>query len=228
MPATGLVGGKVFAADFGSRRSRALGRVASNPGRRDLCGRARRTRGGASRRLVCCVAGLEGIKQYEGDLRGHESSKFAVVVSRFNDLVTKALLDGAVAGLTRFGVEKENIDVVWVPGSFELPFMAKAMAKSDTYEAVICVGAVIRGSTSHYDAVVSGATSGAMSASLDSGVPVVFGVLTCDNMEQALDRAGGKLGNKGYEFAITALEMSSTIEQLKEDEKAIGRWGSDV
>jgi len=114
--------------------------------------------------------------------------------------------------------------VAWVPGSFELPLVAKTMAKSGKYDAVVAIGVVVRGATTHYDAVVSGATSGVLNASLDTGVPVVFGVLTCDTMEQALDRAGGKVGNKGGEAAVTAIEMANLLKSLRAEGKATNAW----
>lgn len=146
--------------------------------------------------------------------------RFAIVVAKFNSIVTKPLLDGAVDTLEERGVSSENVDVAWVPGSFELPLVAKSMAASGKYSAVICIGAVIRGATSHYDAVVSGATSGVLGCSVDTGVPVVFGVLTCDTMEQGMDRAGGKVGNKGAEAAITAIEMANLMATLRAEGKA--------
>jgi 6,7-dimethyl-8-ribityllumazine synthase len=150
--------------------------------------------------------------------------RFAVVVARFNDLVTKLLLEGALEHFERHGVSASDVDVAWVPGSFELPVVAKAMAKSGKYDAVVAIGVVVRGATAHYDAVVAGATSGVLNASSDSGVPVIFGVLTCDTMEQALDRAGGKVGNKGGEAAVTAIETASLLKQLRDQGKAAQPW----
>lgn len=158
-------------------------------------------------------------KTYHGRLDA-SGKKFAVVVARFNDLVTKLLAEGAVGALERHGASRDDIDVVWVPGSFELPVTAKAMGNSGKYAAVVAVGAVVRGATTHYEAVVSGATSGLLSAGLDTGVPTIFTVLTCDTMEQALDRAGGKVGNKGYEGAVTAVEMACLLEDLRKEGKA--------
>ena len=158
-------------------------------------------------------------KTYHGRLDA-SGKKFAVVVARFNDLVTKLLAEGAVGALERHGASPADIDVVWVPGSFELPVMAKTMGNSGKYDAIVAVGAVVRGATTHYDAVVSGATSGLLSAGLDTGVPTIFTVLTCDTMEQALDRAGGKVGNKGYEGAVTAVEMACLLEDLRKEGKA--------
>lgn len=142
--------------------------------------------------------------------------KFAIVVARFNDLVTRPLLDGALDGLARHGASvSTDVDVAWVPGSFELPLVARATAASGKYAAVIAIGAIVRGATTHYDAVVSAATSGCLSASADTGVPVIFTVLTTEDMEQALDRAGGKAGNKGYEGAVTAVEMSNLMADMR-------------
>jgi 6,7-dimethyl-8-ribityllumazine synthase len=150
--------------------------------------------------------------------------RFGIVVARFNDLVTKLLLEGALESFQRHGVGTDDIDVAWVPGSFELPLVSKAMAKSGKYDGVICIGAVVRGATTHYEAVVNGATGGILNATTDSGVPVVFGVLTCDTMEQALDRAGGKVGNKGGEAAVTAVEMSSLMRSMRAAGKAAPPW----
>ncbi|GAX78263.1 hypothetical protein CEUSTIGMA_g5705.t1 [Chlamydomonas eustigma] len=157
---------------------------------------------------------------YVGSVTADKGMKFAVVVARFNSLVTKELLEGAIEVFERHGVNPPDVDVAWVPGSFELPVVAKAMAKSGKYEAVVCIGAVIQGATSHYDAVVSAVTSGVLHASTDSGVPVIFGVLTTDSLEQGLDRAGGKVGNKGGEAAATAIEMASLMKKLKAEGKA--------
>ena len=144
------------------------------------------------------------------------NKKFAIVVARFNDLVTRPLLDGALDGLARHGASvSTDVDVAWVPGSFELPLVARAAAASGKYAAVIAIGAIVRGATTHYDAVVSAATSGCLSASADTGVPVVFTVLTTEDMEQALDRAGGKAGNKGYEGAVTAVEMANLMADMR-------------
>ncbi|PSC77064.1 6,7-dimethyl-8-ribityllumazine synthase [Micractinium conductrix] len=131
--------------------------------------------------------------------------------------------EGSLVGTgMKFGVV--DVDVAWVPGSFELPVVAKAMAKGGKYDAVVAIGVVVRGDTTHYDAVVGGATSGVLNASTDSGVPVIFGVLTCDTMEQALDRAGGKVGNKGGEAAVTAVETGSLLRQLRGEGKAAQPW----
>lgn len=168
-------------------------------------------------------ASSTGEETYSGSLVG-TGMKFGIVVARFNDLVTKLLLEGALEDFQRHGVPRSDIDVAWVPGSFELPVVSKAMAKSGKYDAVVAIGVVVRGATAHYDAVVSGATSGVLNASSDSGVPVIFGVLTCDTMEQALDRAGGKVGNKGGEAAVTAIETASLLKLLRAEGKAAERW----
>ena len=160
---------------------------------------------------------------YVGSLIG-TGLKFGIVVARFNDLVTKLLLEGALEHFQRHGVPASDVDVAWVPGSFELPLVSKAMAKSGKYDAVIAIGVVVKGATAHYDAVVGGATSGVLNASTDSGVPVIFGVLTCDTMEQALDRAGGKVGNKGGEAAVTAIETANLLKTLRKEGKAAGPW----
>lgn len=141
--------------------------------------------------------------------------RYAVVVAKFNSLITKGLLEGAMEVFEHHGVPRSDVDVVWVPGAFEMPVVAKGMANSGKYGAVVCIGAIIRGATTHYDAVVSAATSGVLNASVNTGVPVVFGVLTTDDLEQALDRTGGKVGNKGGEAALTAVEMASLMAKLK-------------
>ena len=155
-------------------------------------------------------------RTFEGGLDA-SGKRFGVVVARFNDLVTRPLLEGALSGFARHGAGADAVDVAWVPGSFELPLAAQAMAASGRYAAVVAVGAVVRGATTHYDAVVSAATSGCLKASTDTGVPVVFTVMTCETMEQALDRAGGKAGNKGYEGAVTAVEMANLLADLRKE-----------
>ncbi|HZU77418.1 MAG TPA: 6,7-dimethyl-8-ribityllumazine synthase [Dehalococcoidia bacterium] len=152
----------------------------------------------------------------EGRLDG-SGLTIAIVVGRFNDLVTERLLAGARSALERHGVSPERIDVVWVPGSFEIPGTAKLLAASGRYSAVICLGAVIRGGTPHFDYVAGQAAAGILRAGLDTNVPVVFGVLTTDTIEQALDRAGLKSGNKGYDAAVSAIEMASVYRQLRPD-----------
>jgi 6,7-dimethyl-8-ribityllumazine synthase len=137
-----------------------------------------------------------------------------VVVARFNEIITRKLLDSAVETLERHGVRDEDISVSWVPGSFELSVVAKAMVKTGRYDAVICLGAVIRGETSHYDMVAGQSAGGINSVALETGVPVIFGVLTTENMEQALNRAGGKAGNMGANAAVAAVETARLIEAI--------------
>ncbi|KMZ60402.1 6,7-dimethyl-8-ribityllumazine synthase [Zostera marina] len=167
-------------------------------------------RSGTKRRYS--ISAMAGPKHLVGSLNKTEGLRFAVVVARFNEIVTKPLLEGALETFKRYSVTEENIDVITVPGSFEIPITAQILGKSGKYNAILCIGAVVRGDTTHYDAVANSAASGVLSASLGSGVPCIFGVLTCDNMDQALNRAGGKAGNKGSEAALTAIEMASLIE----------------
>ncbi|GBF96660.1 6,7-dimethyl-8-ribityllumazine synthase [Raphidocelis subcapitata] len=178
-----------------------------------------------SRRRRTAVRAAAGANVRHGAVVAKPGARFAVVVGRFNDLVTKLLLEGALGAFQSHGATMDNVEVCWVPGSFELPVMAKAMAKSGKFDAVICIGVVVRGATTHYDAVVSAATSGVLNAGVDTGVPTVFGVLTCDTMEQALDRAGGKVGNKGAEAAITAIEMANLLGDLRAEGLAAPAWG---
>ena len=140
--------------------------------------------------------------------------RFALVAARFNSAVVDGLVSGALDALKRHGVDDSAVDVVRVPGSFEIPLVAQRLASSGKYAAVICLGAVIRGDTDHYDHVAGQAAAGVARAALDTGVPVVFGVLTCDTLEQAVDRAGAKAGNKGFEAALTAIEMVNLLRQL--------------
>ncbi|MBI3696951.1 MAG: 6,7-dimethyl-8-ribityllumazine synthase [Acidobacteria bacterium] len=141
--------------------------------------------------------------------------KFAIVVSRFNSFISERLLAGAVDGLTRTGCSPESIEVVHVPGSREIPLVARELARSARDDAVICLGAVIRGETTHYDYVAEEASKGIAQAAMETGVPVIFGVLTCHTLEQAIDRAGAKSGNKGFEAALTAIEMADLMKQLR-------------
>src|SRR5690625_255914 len=143
-----------------------------------------------------------------------EPFRFGIVVSRFNDFITERLLSGALDALVRHGVPEEAIDVVWVPGAVEIPLAAQALADSDRYHAIITLGAVIRGATSHYDYVCSMVSSGVNRVALDSGLPVIFGVLTTDTLEQALERAGSKAGNNGSAAALSAIEMASVLAQI--------------
>jgi len=149
----------------------------------------------------------------EGDF-SPPKGRFAIVAARFNSFVVEPLILGAADGLRRHGVGDERVDLVRVPGSFEIPLVAKRLAASKKYAAVICLGAVIRGDTSHYDHVTSAATSGIAHAALETGVPVIFGMLTCDTVEQAIDRAGAKSGNKGFEAALVAIEMVNLLAKL--------------
>lgn len=150
-------------------------------------------------------------KTIEGNLDASKL-KVAIVVSRFNDLVSKGLLGGAEDCLKRHGAKEANIDVIWVPGAFEIPLIAKKVAKD--YDAVICLGAVIRGGTPHFEYVASEAAKGVAKVSLDTGVPVIFGILTTDNLEQALERAGAKPGNKGFAAALSAIELANLSKEI--------------
>jgi len=152
--------------------------------------------------------------RFEGHLAGAGLS-IGIVVGRFNDVVTERLLAGARSGLERHGVDPERIDVAWVPGSFETPGVAKLMAASGRYDAVICIGAVIRGDTPHFEYVSGQAAAGVLRAGLDTNVPVIFGILTTDTTDQALDRAGLKSGNKGYDAAVGAIEMANLYRALR-------------
>ncbi len=152
-------------------------------------------------------------KELKGDMNG-QGLHVGVVVARFNEVITRKLLDSALETLVRHGVRDEDITVGWVPGSFELPVVAKAMAKSGRYHAVICLGAVIRGETSHYDMVAGQTAGGISSIALETGVPTIFGVLTTENMDQALNRAGGKSGNMGATTAVAAIETARIIEAI--------------
>lgn len=140
--------------------------------------------------------------------------KVGIVVARFNEFITSKLLSGAMDGLLRHNVQEEDIQVAWVPGAFEIPLIASKMARSGKYDAVICLGAVIRGSTSHYDYVCSEVSKGIAAVSLESGIPVMFGVLTTENIEQAIERAGSKAGNKGSECAEGAIEMVNLLREM--------------
>lgn len=150
---------------------------------------------------------------YEGDFT-KPAGRFAIVAARFNQLVVEPLLTGALDAFARHGVTDDALDVVRVPGSFEIPVIAQRLAGSGRYAGIVCLGAVIRGATGHYDHVTSGTTSGIAQVSARTGVPVIFGVLTCDTIEQALDRAGLKAGNKGFEAAVTAIEMANLLAKL--------------
>ena len=154
------------------------------------------------------------MKTLEGKLVA-KGMRVGIVAARFNEFITSKLLSGALDGLVRHDVQEEDIHVAWVPGAFEIPLIASKMAKSGKYDAVICLGAVIRGSTSHYDYVCNEVSKGIAAVGLDSGIPVLFGVLTTENIEQAIERAGTKAGNKGYDCALGAIEMVNLIREIE-------------
>jgi 6,7-dimethyl-8-ribityllumazine synthase len=158
---------------------------------------------------------VEGVNHIEGNLSA-EGRSFGIVASRFNDFVVKALLDGAIEAIRRHGGDAETVDVVWVPGSFEIPLVARELAISGRYDAVICLGAVIRGATAHFDYVAGGAASGISEVALETGVPVIFGVITTETIEQAIERVGTKMGNKGFEAAVSAMEMADLMLKVRE------------
>ncbi len=157
---------------------------------------------------------MKQIRILEGKVVAPEGMKVAIVASRFNEIIVNKLLGGAVDGLVRHGVEEENITAAWVPGAFEIPVAASRLARSGEYDAVICVGAVIRGDTSHYDYVCSEVSKGIAQVGLSTGIPVLFGVITTENIEQAIARAGSKAGNKGYDCALSAIEMVNLMGQF--------------
>ena len=157
---------------------------------------------------------MKAINILEGKVVAPQGMKVGIVAARFNEIIVNKLLGGAVDGLVRHGVEEENITAAWVPGAFELPLAASKMAKSGKYDAVIALGTVIRGDTSHYDLVCNEAAKGIAQASLATGVPVMFGVITTENIEQAIARAGSKAGNKGYDCALGAIEMVNLFAQM--------------
>ena len=152
-------------------------------------------------------------KVIEGKLSA-KGVKFGLVVSRFNDFINKRLMDGALDALNRHGAEDKNISIIMVPGSFEIPLMAKKLADSGNYDAVICLGAVIRGATPHFEYISAEVTKGVAQVALDTGVPISFGILTTDNIEQAIERAGTKSGNKGWDAAISAIEMVNVLKSV--------------
>lgn len=154
------------------------------------------------------------MKKIEGKLLG-KGKKFAVAASRFNEFIVNKLVSGAEDAFIRHGVEGNDISLVWVPGAFEIPLMAKKLAESGKYDAVVCVGAVIRGATSHYDYVCSEVSKGIASVALSTGVPVIFGIVTTENIEQAVERAGTKAGNKGFDAAVSAIEMANLLEEIE-------------
>ncbi|MBR4988031.1 MAG: 6,7-dimethyl-8-ribityllumazine synthase [Methanocorpusculum sp.] len=151
---------------------------------------------------------------YEGKLVAGDI-RIGIVASRFNEFIVSKLIGGADDALRRHDVKEENVDLAWVPGAFEIPLVASKMAQSGKYDAVLCLGAVIRGSTDHYEYVANEVTKGIAAVSLKTGVPIMFGVLTCDNLEQAIERAGSKVGNKGFEAAVSAIETINVIKSLE-------------
>ena len=153
------------------------------------------------------------MKTFEGQLIAGEG-KFGIIVGRFNEFIGGKLLDGALDGLKRHGVSEENIEIVWVPGAYEIPLVSKKMAKTNNYDAILCLGAVIRGATPHFDYVSSEVSKGIANVSIDTGTPIIFGVLTTDTIEQAIERAGTKAGNKGFDAALSAIEMTNLLSQF--------------
>jgi len=157
-------------------------------------------------------------KYYEGLLLG-KGLKFAIVISRFNELITNRLLDGAKDALLRHGVDEKDIDIAWTPGCFEIPLIAKRLAQSSRYNAVICIGAVIRGGTPHFEYIASEVTRDIGRVSLDTGLPVIYGVITADTLEQAIQRAGVKEGNRGFLAAVNAIEMANLMNVIGKEAK---------
>lgn len=153
------------------------------------------------------------MKKYEGELQA-KGLRFAIIVSRFNDFITNKLLDGALDALLRHGATEQSIDVIKVPGSFEIPLTAKKIAKKKSYDAIICLGTIIRGATPHFGYIATEVTKGIASASMETGVPIAFGVITADTIEQAVERAGTKSGNKGWDAALVAIEMAQLLKKL--------------
>lgn len=153
------------------------------------------------------------MKVIEGELQA-KGLKFGIIVSRFNDFITSKLLDGALDALRRHGADEKDIEVVKVPGSFEIPLIARKLAAKGTYSAVICLGTVIRGATPHFEYVSAEVSKGIASASMETGIPIAFGIITSDTIEQAVERAGTKSGNKGWDAAITAIEMAQVMKKL--------------
>jgi 6,7-dimethyl-8-ribityllumazine synthase len=154
------------------------------------------------------------VKTVEGDLIA-KGRKFAIIASRFNDFITKELVSGCADTLTRHGASNEDLSITWVPGAFEVPLVAQRLAKAKSYDALICLGTVIRGSTPHFDYIAAEAAKGVAKVSLDSGLPVIFGIITADTIEQAVERAGTKEGNKGRDAALSAIEMANLLAQIK-------------
>ena len=152
-------------------------------------------------------------QRFEGVLLG-KGLKFGLVVSRFNEFLTKKLLEGAEDALLRHGVSQEDIEVAWVPGSFEIPLVAKKLAETKRFDAVICLGAVVRGGTPHFEYIAAEVTKGIAKVGLDAGLPVIYGVLTADTLEQAIERAGTKMGNRGFDAAVEAIEMANLVKSI--------------
>ena len=152
-------------------------------------------------------------KRFEGMLLG-KGLKFGLVVPRFNEFINKKLLEGAQDALLRHGVNEEDIEIAWVPGSFEIPLVAKKLAQTKRYDAVICLGAVIRGGTPHFEYIAAEVTKGIAKVGLDTGLPVIYGIITADTLEQAIERAGTKAGNKGFEAAVSAIEMANLLKLI--------------
>ncbi len=153
------------------------------------------------------------MKKYEGELQA-KGLRFAIVVSRFNDFITNKLLDGAIDAFLRHGAIEQDIDVIKVPGAFEIPLTAKKVAEKKSYDAIICLGTIIRGATPHFEYIASEATKGIAHASMETGVPIAFGIITTDSIEQAIERAGTKSGNKGWDAAMVAIEMAQLLKKL--------------
>ncbi|MGH2739127.1 MAG: 6,7-dimethyl-8-ribityllumazine synthase [Actinomycetota bacterium] len=158
---------------------------------------------------------------YDAPIEGR-ARRFAVVVSRFNSVITERLLDGATSAFRKHGVADDDVEVAWTPGAFEIPIVAKRLAESDRFDAIVCLGAIVRGETSHFDYVAGESARGIQDVALTTGVPCMFGVLTTETMEQALERAGGKHGNKGWETALAAIEMAGLLESLPKREGSGG------
>jgi 6,7-dimethyl-8-ribityllumazine synthase len=157
---------------------------------------------------------VDWVNHIEGNLSA-EGRSFGIVASRFNDFVVKALLDGAIDAIRRHGGDAEAVEVVWVPGSYEIPVVARALALSGRHDAIVCLGAVIRGATAHFDYVAGGVAGGISQVALETGVPVIFGIITTETIEQAIERAGTKMGNKGFEAAVSAMEMADLMPKLQ-------------
>ena len=161
-------------------------------------------------------------RSFEGNLVG-EGLRFGVVVARFNEFITGKLLQGAMDAFVRHGVRESDVDVVWVPGSFEIPLAAKVLAQTQRYAAVICLGTVVRGGTPHWEYIASEVAKGVAAVGLETGVPTIFGVITAETLEQAIERAGTKAGNKGFDAAVSAIEMANLMNSLRVAEKEVSR-----